>query len=951
MRALTMVVAAVTACGVVALPTTAVAGGGGAVVSAEAPSRASATAERPELDELPLAGVDTPSIDAAVDEVEALRADAGETSQAAPDASPDTVRGLARSAPADAADPGTDGAAPSVTATPDVLTPELDTREFTVLGFTWDPGPQDVMVAFRVRESGSWSEWQAVEAGDVAPDSGSRDAARSSRSGTDPIVASDADGLQVWAESATQDLTGLRAVLVDPTVRESDTTAAVAAAATSVPGQPPIISRAAWGADESLRACDPDYSPAMRAVAVHHTASANGYSADEVPAILRGFYAYHVQSRGWCDIGYNFLVDRFGRIFEGRAGGVMSTVVGVHTGGFNSRTIGIAAIGDYGTTSVPAALEDALVSLIAWKAAIHHIAADQDVTMVSGGGASKFPEGTVVSFPAVYGHRDAQLTSCPGQNLYDLLPTLRARVAAVANAAVVDSPVGAWEGLESTPSTVTVSGWALDRQTTAPLLVDVVVDGRVTVATADRTRTDVGAAYPAAGPAHGFAVTLPVPAGRHVVCVDMVRPGSTGVVSLGCRAASVVNHAPIGVVEQLQVSGVTLTVSGWTLDPDSEESTSVHVYVDSVGVAVTADVGRADVAAAYGHGELHGFAYSTVVPEGRHTVCVYAIDAGGGSPTTLRCSEIQVGSPPIGVLERVSVTGATLSVTGWAFDPDLAGPTSVHVYVDGSGVALAADRGRSDVGAAYGRDPRVGFVLTRSLTPGRHSVCVYAINAGGAPHPSIGCRDVEVRDNAPIGVVESIGATGSTITVTGWAFDPDESGSTSVHVYFGATGVAVPATRGRADVGAAYGRDAQVGFVASQSLPAGVYPVCVYVINTWGAPHRLLGCWDVEIRDAAPVGVVEAASAAGSTLSVSGWAFDPDAAGPTTVHVYVDGQGVAVAADIARADVGAAFRRDSRTGFATTRTVAPGTHTVCVYAINTWGAPHPSLGCRTVVSR
>ncbi len=922
--------------------------------------RPTATTE-PVLEEIPLSGVEAAAVATLPDDTSGFVPE----ESAAPDLQ--ARRGVASQEPGLATEDGaaddqatddqaTAGAsslsAPDVTA-PDVLTAELDTRDFSVLGFTWDPGPADVTVAFRVRESGQWSHWQAVAGGDVAPDAGSLDDRGGERGGTDPIVAVGADGLQVWADSAQGEVTGLRAVLVDPGQRPDDTAAAVAAATVPVPGQPAIVERAAWGADESLKTCQPDYAPSMRAIAVHHTASANAYSADEVPGLLRGFYAYHVQSRGWCDIGYNFLVDRFGRVFEGRAGGLASTVVGVHTGGFNSRTVGVAAIGDYGTTGVPGALTDGLVAIIAWKASVHGIAADQPVTLVSGGGASRFPEGTVVTFPAVYGHRDAAQTSCPGQNLYDLLPTLRQRVAALANASVAAAPVANWEQLDTTASSLTVSGWALVRDDPTPLTLVVRVDGRPTTVTADRDRPDIGAAYPAAGGRHGFAVTLEQTPGRHVVCIEVVRPGGTGIVQLGCRTATVVNRAPVGAVDVLQVTGRTLRVAGWTFDPDTRDSTSVHVYIGSRGAVVPAELPRPDIAAAFGRGEKHGFDYTATLPDGRSDVCIYGIDSAGGAPTTLRCTTVQVGAPPIGVLEAVAVSGNELRVSGWAFDPDDAGPGSVHVYVDGQGVALAADSRREDVGAAYQRDARVGFSTTRVVGPGRHTVCAWAIDSGAAPPAALGCRDVVVRDDAPIGVIDAVSVQGRSVTVSGWAFDPDSSGPTSVHVYFAGTGVAAAADLTRSDVGAIYRRDARVGYSVTGEMPLGASQVCVYAINTSGPPHPTLGCRDVVVRDRPPVGVLESArvqvGSGGPYYIVSGWAFDPDSPGPTNVHVYIAGRGFSVAANLPRADVAAAYgRADARAGFVLGWVGTPPPSEVCVYAINTGGAPHPSLGCRTV---
>ena len=85
----------------------------------------------------------------------------------------------------------------------------------------------------------------------------------------------------------------------------------------------------------------------MKAGFIHHTVNANTYTSAQVPALLRGIYAYHTQSRGWRDIGYNYLVDRFGRIWEGRYGGVGSPVVGAHTLGYNEVSFAMSAIGNF----------------------------------------------------------------------------------------------------------------------------------------------------------------------------------------------------------------------------------------------------------------------------------------------------------------------------------------------------------------------------------------------------------------------------------------------------------------------------------------------------------------------------------------------------------------------------------------------------------------------------
>src|SRR5687768_15932341 len=127
---------------------------------------------------------------------------------------------------------------------------------------------------------------------------------------------------------------------------------------------PPISRRSQWGADERLRNGAPQYAPQVNAVTIHHTAGSNNYAAADVPGILRGIYAYHTQTLGWADIGYNALVDKYGRLWEGRYGGVAGTVVGAHASGFNTGTVGVSMIGNYDVVDTPPSLIDATVAYL-----------------------------------------------------------------------------------------------------------------------------------------------------------------------------------------------------------------------------------------------------------------------------------------------------------------------------------------------------------------------------------------------------------------------------------------------------------------------------------------------------------------------------------------------------------------------------------------------------------
>lgn len=218
------------------------------------------------------------------------------------------------------------------------------------------------------------------------------------------------------------------------------------------PGQPPIVAREAWAQGR----CPPSVTPAYGEVVlafVHHTENPNGYSPQEVPGMLRAIYAFHRYGRGWNDIGYNFVLDRFGRIFEARAGGVDEAVIGAHAGGYNYCSTGVAVLGEYGALRISPAARQALAQLLAWKLSLHGTPAAGRVTVrVNPVGAiySRFPARAHVSLPRIAGHRDADSTSCPGNALYGELPGLRhaalglaGRVAKLTLAAQRDETSGA----------------------------------------------------------------------------------------------------------------------------------------------------------------------------------------------------------------------------------------------------------------------------------------------------------------------------------------------------------------------------------------------------------------------------------------------------------------------------------------------------------------------------
>lgn len=325
-----------------------------------------------------------------------------------------------------------------------LLTDLLDTKPFSLLGVTWDHDPAvgDVQAWARTRTEGTWSGWQDLGGlADEQPDRVSPDTGASLRGGTSPFWVGSADGVQARLDVLSgEEPKGLRLSLVDPGESAADGPSAAGALSTAhAASRAPVIrSRAEWGADESLRRGSPSYAGSVRAVTIHHTASTNDYSAEDVPRLLRGFYAYHVKSQGWSDLGYNFVVDRFGTVWEGRAGGTSRAVIGSHAGGFNTGTVGISMVGTYESVAPSKELLESVAQLTAWRLSLAGVDPRGSLTMTSGG-SSKFAAGTPVSLPTVFAHRQVSATSCPGTRGLAAMPQIRERAAALAGgAAAID---------------------------------------------------------------------------------------------------------------------------------------------------------------------------------------------------------------------------------------------------------------------------------------------------------------------------------------------------------------------------------------------------------------------------------------------------------------------------------------------------------------------------------
>lgn len=309
-----------------------------------------------------------------------------------------------------------------------------------LVGADWGGDP-DVDVQVRTRDADGWGEWVALDAGaEHVPDDGSQEAASVAAStASDPVFVGRVDEFQFRVSGGQPDVEARFVDIAGDMTWTPDAAqpAGVAAAATTAPR---IRPRASWGADESIRTKKVSYADDVRFSVVHHeggvprwTKQAIENGCREADDAIRAIYEYHVKSRGYWDIGYNFVVDPCGGVWEGRAGGIDRAVIGAHAGGWNAGSFGVLALGTFsdlrdssGTIVKPAdPITDDMIQgiedLVAWKLDSHHSDPRGTVSEISGGGSSRYPSGTRVNVPVLSAHQITNTTSCPGHDLMDRL--------------------------------------------------------------------------------------------------------------------------------------------------------------------------------------------------------------------------------------------------------------------------------------------------------------------------------------------------------------------------------------------------------------------------------------------------------------------------------------------------------------------------------------------------
>jgi hypothetical protein len=340
--------------------------------------------------------------------------------------------GAARSAVADGPAAGTAG-----------WSTVVDLRDGTqMVALTWDggrsgpDGPASGRLSLRWSSAGAgWSGWL-----DVAPDPDDQGGEGHGRVGSEVVwLGSDgADRLEVRVDAGP--LVDLQ--LLRMHYEEEPAGAAVASdagasarAATGRAALPAIQPRSAWttaGWQSTTSGCGstPSVASSLQHAVVHHTASTNSYTQAQVPGLIESIRQYHTAGLGWCDIAYNFVVDRFGTIWQGRAGDITKPVIGGHAKGFNTGSVGVTLLGQFEPGASPTAAQptlamlDSTARLLAWKLDLHGLA-PKGTTTVTSGGSTRYAAGVRVTLPIINAHRDHSLTACPGANVVSVMGAIR----------------------------------------------------------------------------------------------------------------------------------------------------------------------------------------------------------------------------------------------------------------------------------------------------------------------------------------------------------------------------------------------------------------------------------------------------------------------------------------------------------------------------------------------
>ncbi len=413
-------------------------------------------------------------------------------------------------------------------------------------------------------------------------------------------------------------------------------------------------------------------------------------------------------------------------------------------------------------------------------------------------------------------------------------------------------PFGSVDSVTSSQGSVRVVGWGVDADApTAPVSMNISVDGIRHTVPAAQPRADVASAHAGAGAAHGFDVTYPAAQGRHQVCVSASSIGYGTANSFGCTTVTLDDRPVLG-VDRIGKLGARLQVRGWTYDLDAPtRALGVTLVVDGVRSRVVANAYRNDVAKSHpAAGGYHGFDVALALPEGSHTVCLQVANVGFGSTRTQPCTTAALYVTPTAALTGATATRTGMSLSGWAADPDTSAAIRVRIRVDGRDADLVTANRRGVTRSGH------NFASTIVSTSGRHTVCAIGWNVGfGTANSAPSCRMVTLALD-PVGHLDSLNRVGASsyVAVRGWALDADTRGPLRIGVTVDGRAQSDLVTgQPRDDVAAVYPAFGRwLGFAANVQVGAWKHTVCLTARNVGGGASVSLGCRLVIAANPAP---------------------------------------------------------------------------------------------------
>ncbi|MCU1441455.1 MAG: hypothetical protein JWP85_2452 [Rhodoglobus sp.] len=522
-------------------------------------------------------------------------------------------------------------------------------------------------------------------------------------------------------------------------------------------------------------------------------------------------------------------------------------------------------------------------------------------------------------------------------------------------------PPGTPEGnvaVTPTGGAISLAGWAVDPDAvTSVVAVSIQVDSSWYALYASGTGADRSAQYPGAGNKHDFAGSVPASPGVHTMCIYLVNAGGIGGTgTLGCQQVTVpTSPAPVGAITSATAAGRTVSFTGWAVQPDKLSSpVAVALNYGAQWTAYTADQPNSVAPTVVpGAGPNQGFSGSFTAQPGVQSFCIWAARSFG-PPVQLGCRTLLVpdAAQTVSAIETATATSSAVQLTGYAVWPDAPGQSvPVAVNIGANWYGFTADKpSTTAIVAVPGSGPNHGFVASIPMGPGSYEACLWVVQpAGGAK--SIGCRTVTVAGSAATRAeIQSVVATPSGATVSGWAVWPSAPASTvPIAVNVGSSWYALSADQPNpAGEAAVPGAGQNHGFTGTIPIGSGAQSVCVWVINAAGGATKV-GCQTVTKPAAtAVVGELVSASSGVGGIHYSGWAVLPsDPAAPVQLAINIGSSWTAIATDEPSTVAPERFTgAGPNQGYSGLIAAPIGTQSMCVWASSPGGPVN--LGCRTV---